>query len=251
MSATRVPIAVLADVHGNARALDAVLREIERRGIRTIANLGDALYGPFDPRPVADRLPSIAVVSVSGNEDRVLVEAAAGRPASRTARFTCDRLAPAHVQWLASLPQRASLDGITLFHGAPHDDTVYLLSRVADGRLAPRPGAEVDALLAGVETRVVVCGHDHTPAAVETPCGVLVVNPGSVGCPAYVDDVPEPHAVENASPDARFAVLWPTSQGWTTELVAVAYDARAAAAEARANGFPDWATWLETGRATS
>jgi len=248
MSAPRVPIAVMSDAHGNARALDAVLREIERRGIRTILNLGDALYGPFDPRPVADRLPSIAAVSVSGNEDRVLVEVAAGRPASRTARFTCDRLAPAHVQWLASLPHCASLDGITLFHGTPGDDTVYLLSRVADGRLAPRPGVEVDALLACVEGCVVVCGHDHTPAVVETPRGVLVVNPGSVGCPAYVDDVPEPHAVENASPDARFAVLWPTRQGWTAELVAVPYDALAAAALARQNGFPDWADWIATGR---
>ena len=44
------PMAVVSDVHGNVRALDAVLAEISRRGIRRVVNLGDCVYEPFDAR---------------------------------------------------------------------------------------------------------------------------------------------------------------------------------------------------------
>jgi hypothetical protein len=78
----------------------------------------------------------------------------------------------------------------------------------------------------------------------------LIVNPGSVGCPAYADDVPEEHVVENGSPDARFAIVGPWGGASpSVELVAVRYDAEAAAADALANGFRDWACWIATGHA--
>ncbi len=40
-------IAVISDIHGNRWALEAVLEDINRRGIKRIANLGDCLYGPL------------------------------------------------------------------------------------------------------------------------------------------------------------------------------------------------------------
>ena len=79
---SRNRIAVLSDIHGNIRALDAVLDDIARRRIDRIANLGDCLYGPFDPVPVAERL---------------LVEASGGGPVSRTACFTLERLSETHL----------------------------------------------------------------------------------------------------------------------------------------------------------
>ncbi|SDD65802.1 Calcineurin-like phosphoesterase superfamily domain-containing protein [Priestia aryabhattai B8W22] len=42
-------IAIISDIHGNSLALEAVLSDISRRGINTIFNLGDSLYGPLDP----------------------------------------------------------------------------------------------------------------------------------------------------------------------------------------------------------
>jgi diadenosine tetraphosphatase ApaH/serine/threonine PP2A family protein phosphatase len=255
------PMAVVSDVHGNVRALDAVLAEIARRGIRRVVNLGDCLYGPFDPRPSAERLMALAAPTVCGNEDRILVGTGstlrtAGHPLSRTAatplsrvaRFTRARLEPRHLAWLGSLPLTATDGDALLCHGTPTADTVYLLSRVSAGALAIRSGGEIDALLGPVAQRLVLCGHDHTPRLVV--CGErVIVNPGSVGCPAYADDVPEDHVVETASPHARFAVVHPGSGFHAVELIAVAYDAPAAAAEACANGFPDWAMWIATGRA--
>ena len=250
----REPLAVLSDIHGNIRALDAVLDEIARRGIRRTVNLGDSLYGPFDPRPAADRLMTLGIPTVSGNEDRILQTAStgsrtAGRPPARTAEFTRQQLEPRHFSWLASLPLTAVVDGAFLCHGTPSDDTPYLLSSVLGGSLALRPEAEVDRLTASVAERVILCGHDHTPRL--AACGgKLIVNPGSVGCPAYVDDVPEEHVVENGSPDARFAIVCPrVGAAATVELISVPYDAAAASDEAYSSGFADWARWIASGRA--
>jgi predicted phosphodiesterase len=247
------PIAVLSDIHGNRRALEAVLAEIERRRILRLVNLGDSLYGPFDPRPVADRLVELRVPTVSGNEDRVLVlpdqaPRTAAAPLSRAARFTLARLDAEHLAWLRALPRTAVVGDSFLCHGAPSDDETYLLSAVVSGSLAVRPSVDVEALLEGITQPLVLCGHDHTPRAL-TVAGRLVVNPGSVGCPAYTHDVPAPHAVKNGSSHARFAVVTPVCGGFAAEWVAVPYDAAGAAAEARANGFADWGTWIATGRA--
>jgi len=242
------PIAVLSDIHGNRRALDAVLADIRRRGVKRVVNLGDCLYGPFDPLPAAEKLLELGMPTVSGNEDRVLLEGAAGSAVSRTARFTIDRLKRRHLDWIAGLPKVARIDDLVLFHGTTGDDTVYLLTRPHGGRLVPRPADAISCLLGDASERTILCGHDHTPAVVRLADGRTIVNPGSVGCPAYSDDGPDPHVVETGSPDARYAIVARTAEGVRAELVSVPYDAGAAAREAAANGFSDWAHWLRTGR---
>ena len=76
-----------------------------------------------------------------------------------------------------------------------------------------------------------------------------MVNPGSVGLPAYVDDAPIPHVVETGSPDARYALVQKDAAGWRVELITVPYDWRAAGAAARAAGWDAWARYVETGYA--
>jgi predicted phosphodiesterase len=90
-------IAVLSDIHGNVHALEAACEDIRRRGIDTVVNLGDCLYGPFDPRPVAERLIEERWPTVSGNGDRCLVESRCGATTSRTVRFTVERLSDRHI----------------------------------------------------------------------------------------------------------------------------------------------------------
>ena len=94
-----------------------------------------------------------------------------------------------------------------------------------------------------------LCGHSHLPHTLLTPRGRQVVNPGSVGLPAYRDDSPCPHAMEAGSPHARYAIVELTAAGWRVEEIAVPYGWEAAARTAAANGRPDWAGWLRTGRA--
>ena len=96
---------------------------------------------------------------------------------------------------------------------------------------------------------MILCGHSHIPRIVQLPAGRLIVNPSSVGLPAYSDDLPVAHKMENGSPHARDAVTSKTATGLTVEQIAVPYDWNKAARQARRLGQDEWAAWLETGRA--
>jgi hypothetical protein len=77
--------------------------------------------------------------------------------------------------------------------------------------------------------------------------GRLIVNPGSVGLPAYEDDTPEYHVMETGATHARYAILERVQGRWVAELVAVPYDYLLAADQARKNNRPDWEIALRTG----
>ncbi len=234
-------LAVLSDVHGNIWALEAVLADIARRGIDRVVNLGDSVYGPLDPHATADRLLQLDVPTVRGNQDRIVVDAAAPiTPALAQVRAA---LASDHVAWLRWLPPTLSIDGVLLCHGTPGSDETYLLEEAPPEGQRLRPPDAIVHLLGGSRERLVLCGHSHLPRAVALPDGTLVVNPGSVGVPAYVESAP-PHAMETGSPHARYAVVAPVDRGWRVEQIAVPYDWEAAARRAWENGRDDWAQWL-------
>jgi hypothetical protein len=63
-------IAVIADIHGNLPALEAVLADIQRRGVDRTINLGDSVSGPLWPREVCDLLMASSSLVIRGNHDR-------------------------------------------------------------------------------------------------------------------------------------------------------------------------------------
>lgn len=242
------PIAVLADIHGNRWALEAVLEDARSRGIRELLNLGDCLYGPLDPAGTADRLTALDIPTVRGNEDRILLDDPERHPDSPSLAFCRSQLAPGHLRWLEALPFSAVHEaGFFLCHASPQADDEYLLWEVEAGGARRRPVPAVAERLAGIALPVVLCGHDHLPARLNLPGGRIVIDPGSVGLPAFGDDHPFPHAMEAESPHARYAILRRSPAGWEAEFVAAAYDHESAAAAAKRNGRPDWAHALRSG----
>ena len=65
-------IAVLADVHGNSLALEAVLADLGRRGADLLVNLGDCASGPLWPREATERQMALDAVTIRGNCDRAV-----------------------------------------------------------------------------------------------------------------------------------------------------------------------------------
>ncbi len=241
-------LAVLSDIHGNARALEAVLGDIARRGISDMINLGDCAYGPFNPAPVLDQLIALRIPTVSGNEDQILVALGEHEAPSTTARFVSRYLVKQHVEWLRALPLRMERENWIAFHARPDARSGYLLiSLIADGGVRPATQEEVVDQLALATQPLILCGHDHLPRVLTLEDKRVVVNPGSVGCPAFDDDVPIPHRVENGTPHARYAVVETQDERIRAELIRVPYDWVSASKEAKINGFPDWAQWLATG----
>lgn len=238
-------IAFLADVHGNRHALAAVLEDLAGRGADRVVNLGDNTNGPLEPQACADLLRAHCAVHVRGNGDRLT---AAGGTTDST-RFAAARIDAGTQAWLGALPLSAGEGDWLACHGSPADDTFYLLEEVGPHGVALRPDADIAAALGGISSRVIACGHTHVPRVVRLADGRVVVNPGSVGLPAYADTAPFPHRMETGSPHARYALVHFRGAHVEVELRCVGYDWEAAAALAERNGRPGWGPPLRTGRA--
>jgi predicted phosphodiesterase len=63
-------IAVIADIHANLPALEAVLADIERRAFDRMINLGDCVSGPLWPHDVHDLLMARDDLTIRGDHDR-------------------------------------------------------------------------------------------------------------------------------------------------------------------------------------
>src|SRR5262245_23643459 len=110
-------MAVIADIHGNSGALDAVLADIVRRRVERIINLGDSVYGPLQPGVTAERLMQPGIISISGNMDRLLVQPDSAIQANPSFRFVLDSLTAEQLSWLAGLPKTTQLGEVYGCHG--------------------------------------------------------------------------------------------------------------------------------------
>ena len=247
--------AAIADIHGNCAALQAVLDDIASLGIRDIVNLGDCFSGPLEADRTGDLLLLLdmhATQTVRGNHDRYLIETPAEALGPSDAHAHA-QLAERHFDWLRKLPfSMIYRDEVLLCHATPTDDDVYWLEAVSEkGHVYLKPQADIESLAAGIEQSLILCGHSHVSRAIHLSDGRLVVNPGSVGSPAYDDDRPFYHKVETGHAMASYAVLEKTGKGWVPEFRNVLYDHMAMSRLAAANGRPDWASALADGRVCS
>lgn len=191
-------VALLADVHANAEALERVLEDADAWGADVVAVAGDVVGYGADPDACVRVLRARGAFCVAGNhEDMVLGRAGFDRcvhAGIRAALFTREALSPESRAWLAALPSwRALPGGLVVCHGAPDDPSRYVTS-TGD---AARALAALDALPAGKDARLLGCGHTHRPvlhgarAAFDPPpvdeelrlppTARALVNPGSVG----------------------------------------------------------------------
>ncbi|WP_415973450.1 metallophosphoesterase family protein [Rhodococcus sp. 077-4] len=118
-------VALIADIHGNIAALDAVLEDIERQRVDSVVNLGDLLSGGLHPRRTADRLMALDFPTIAGNHDRYLLEQNP-ETMGRSDLLAHRQIGDDHRRWLTSLP--SSLEpgqGVLAVHGTPTDDQQY------------------------------------------------------------------------------------------------------------------------------
>jgi putative phosphoesterase len=213
-------VAVLADIHGNLPALEAVLAEVALTDADLMTICGDVASGPL-PIETLDVLRALPRARfVRGNADRGLVAAFDGATIPKwpgpAFDWCASQLTREHRDFLASFtePVSVEVDGIgrVLFcHGSPRSDEEMMTAETADSRLRE--------FLSAVEADVVVCGHTHMPFE-RVVDGVRIINPGSVGMPY-------------GNPGAFWALLGPGVEFRRTD-----YDREAAAARIRRSTWP-------------
>lgn len=240
-------IAILSDIHGNTWALNEVLSDIKAKKIETIINLGDSLNGPLDPLGTFHLLIGNNVTSISGNGDRLILESLVSTSENQTEEYVKTQINNDIIAWLKTLPFDVISNGIYGCHASPGSDMDYLLEDLKPGHVAVKEYSELDSILKDITQEIIVCGHSHVSKTVRT-IHKTIHNTGSVGLPAYDDELPIPHKMENFSPHARYSILTLSDNPVKIEQHAISYDYEAAARKAEENRRDDWAKWIRTGR---
>jgi putative phosphoesterase len=169
-----MPVATLYDIHGNLRALDAVLAELPDEA--TIVVGGDIVAGGDQASETLERLRAFGdrVVWVRGNADRELTpgEDALAPPSFLEAARA--QLTEEQIAFLHALPPTAQIGRVLYVHASPRNDQDIFTERTPEERIA--------FLFEDVDADVVVCGHTHMQFE-RVIAGKRVINSGSVGIP--------------------------------------------------------------------
>lgn len=240
--------AVVSDVHGNIDAFIAVLDDIANQCIKSIVNLGDHLSGPMAARETAELLLANNMPSIRGNHDRWLVECRREKMTSIDG-VAFDQLEESHLGWLQKLPSTLWLaEDVFACHGTPSSDTTYWTEIVSPhGEVVLRSQREVSDEASGINANLFLCGHTHLPRRLDFPDGRVILNPGSVGCPGYIDDTPVDHVVQTGTSAACYAIVERTPKGWATMFRHIPYDPNRMIELAKNVDHQNWEKRLATG----
>ena len=169
-----MPIATLYDVHGNLRALEAVLAEVPDDA--TIVVGGDVVAGGAEPSETLERLRALGdrVVWLRGNADRELTPGESGLVPEPLVEATRVKLSGEQIAFLHGLPPTVQIENVLYCHATPRNDVDIFTERTPDERIA--------FLFDGLAVSTVVCGHTHTQYERRVE-GIRLLNAGSVGMP--------------------------------------------------------------------
>jgi putative phosphoesterase len=226
-------LAALSDIHGNATAMEAVLKDVAREKPDVLLIAGDLVLNGPEPALVVDVLRALAddgALVIGGNTDIAVADAdysAAfpwmidGVPDAivDAAEWAHDALGAQRIDWLRRLPSerrwRIDDDLVLVCHGSPGSQTAGL-----DQGLDPNVTIE---RIAQTDARVIVCGHTHLPEVRDLGWKVIV-NAGSAG---YIFD---------GDPTASWALIDIEDGVVTAEIRRTTFDALSAANAISARG---------------
>ncbi len=230
--------AIIADIHANLEAFEAVWADIRNSGVGEVFCVGDLVgYGP-DPQAVIELVMSRGIQCTLGNHDLAIIEPATLGWFNSHARAAIEQTS--HLigfearAFLASLPYYLVKHGCRFVHGFPPDSVKTYMFEVRDAKLRKT--------LENMDEQVCFVGHSHELESIGLHEGKLtrqrllkgpnrldqgrhIVNVGSVGQPRDGDR------------SAKYCI-YDTDAG-VLEVRFVAYDALATVAKMRALGLPE------------
>ncbi|MBF8983208.1 metallophosphoesterase family protein [Lutibacter sp. B2] len=209
-------IAIITDIHSNIFALEAVLKDIENKGIDMIYCLGDLVgYGPF-PNEVIHLIKEKNISTIQGNYDQSVGEGlfACGCDykddkvmalGTKSLYWSQENTTDENKKWLKELPKKIEFEvkgqKILLVHGSPRKNNEYLYEN----------SKELEEIANIIDADIMVCGHTHKPFHKQVK-GIHMINSGSVGKPKH------------GNPNATYMIIDVNIDDIKTKMVEVEYD---------------------------
>jgi|SRR5271157_586142 len=210
-------IGLISDIHSNAIALEAVLKNMG--DVDAIVCAGDVVgYNPY-PNETIELLKKYNVKCVMGDHDKAVISGDIewfNHMTADTLKWTIKHLTRENLDYLKHLPDHIDVDGMTIYHGHP--------GNIKDFAFEYEPEKLCGIFEAVDHHQVFTFGHTHIPLLKE--CGdKTVLNPGSVGQP------------RDGNNQASYAI-WDTEKH-TFDIKRIDYDYKKVQAKIHEVGLPD------------
>jgi ser/thr protein phosphatase len=186
-------IALLSDIHGNTTALEVVLEDAKRAGVKEYWLLGDVLMPGTGRRHLLNLLEELPItVQILGNWEDSLWRAMKGmldpsrashRYLMRHCQYILEEICPEEIEAMQSLPMQVHREisglrvGIT--HHLPDKNWGRELIHIGDQK-------DFDRLVTNPPCDLAVYGHIHQQFFRYGSGGELILNPGSIGQPFFL-----------------------------------------------------------------
>ena len=231
-------IAILSDIHGDTRAMEAVIADARALGATEYWLLGDILLPGPGREDLFDLLDAIPItLAVRGNWDDCVLEALDGEygledpqeiQLLRLTQYVMKGLDPKRIDWLRSLPlvEKKEVNGIrfSLTHNLPEKNY--------GGDLRPANRTENFDQLLDDQTDMAIYGHVHKQLLRYGNQGQQILNPGSIGMPYFDWEQLQNHR-------AQYALIDVEEDGVTNlQFRKVAYDYEGELQDAKDKGLP-------------
>lgn len=186
-------IALLSDIHGNTTALEAVLEDAKRAGVEEYWLLGDVLMPGTGRRHLLNLLEELPItVQILGNWEDSLWRAMKGmldpsrashRYLMRHCQYILEEIRPEEIEAMQSLPMQVhrKVSGLRLgiTHHLPDKNWGRELIHIGDQK-------DFDRLVTNLPCDIAVYGHIHQQFFRYGSGGELILNPGSIGQPFFL-----------------------------------------------------------------
>lgn len=192
-------LAVIADIHGNYPALEAVLEDINQQDVDEIIVAGDAINGGPCTREVLDTIYERNLRMVIGNHEEYLLQtrddATDMPPEWGTSYWTVAGMTKADFDFIESLPTQITVKNMAIYHASPVNIARSIFPNSSD--------EEIAALFGDVSEDIIITAHTHLPL-VRYWRDKTIINPGSVGM--SLDGNPMPSYVILTWIESRFII---------------------------------------------
>lgn len=186
-------ITLLSDIHGNTTALEAVLEDAKRAGVEEYWLLGDVLMPGTGRRHLLNLLEELPItVKILGNWEDSLWRAMKGmldpsrashRYLMRHCQYILEEIRPEEIEAMQSLPMQVhrKVSGLRvgITHHLPDKNWGRELIHIGDQK-------DFDRLVTNPPCDIAVYGHIHQQFFRYGSGGELILNPGSIGQPFFL-----------------------------------------------------------------
>jgi len=230
-------VAVISDVHGNYKALEAFLSYIKGCSVDAIIGLGDYVTdSPYPQRTLSmiyEMEKKYPCYLIRGNREEYLLDNRRQDQGwhvcspNGALHYTYRHVSQEDLDWMESMPSERVLrlgdcPALTICHGAP--------GMIRGNLTFDRPLRE--QTMERLQTRYLLGGHSHHQE-LDRLYGKTYLNPGSLGMP-----------VDEQGRHAQFALMEGSSRGWEIELLTIDYDVEGFLRDFRESGIEEYGLYL-------